>query len=759
MGVEMKKFTFLFIILTVSLLSNSYIKAEYGQQNNNRILSGLGISSSYVGIGSQTAFDRTADGTIDLWVYPTNVSGVAKTIISKGAGTNVSFLWSLGTDARMIFRIGTTDFVNSDGSQIPLNNWTHIAVTWGGGTNYTVKFYINGIKSGSDIVNFATWNINIDQIRIGTSQAYPLNIFQGNIDEVRFWGSELSQNRIIANRFIGLGDAPLANSGNAITSSAFYSTLISSWTFNYDGIVAYDYISGYNGTFYGSAFSSLQIIGTPIPYNFALRLGGSVTDNIRIPHSSVFNQTTEGTIEFWFKPVSLSTEQILISKGSALPSSISFILGVVANTGKLYFGIGANVVQNTSGTGLTLNQWNHIAVTWLQSGLTYEIRFYKNGKQNGVPSILSATFPVNTEPIWVGGSAAYVLPAKGWIDELRFWHPVLSESSIQFNMFNSCKAYSDANMIGAWDFDGNLINFSSTTGINATFSNGSVNNCRFSGFTNDTTTGAPGVSFIAHTTVINRTGSPNPYPYGFNSKAPFLTIPDNNATGVSDSILINSSLSNIANIELFLSVEHSWVGDLTISIKAPNGTIKNLIANNGSSGDNVLSFFNDDFPNSLTTAGFYPPWSFVKPLQSFGNFGGSPVNGYWTLKCVDGAGGDIGVLEGWGIRFNNAVSKQNYTAEIPKEFTLYQNYPNPFNPVTNIKFDLPYDSKVNLIVYDVIGKEINKIFDNEFKKAGSHIVEFNAVNIASGVYFYKIAVDAFEGRSNFIDIKKMIIVK
>lgn len=747
----MKKFTFfLFFILTVSIFFNLKVNAEYGQQNYNRILTGLGIAASYVGINSQTAFDRITNGSLEMWVYPTSVGGTLKTLISKGSNANLSFCWSLGTDGRMVLRIGTIDFINANGNIISVNNWSHVAVTWTGGPNYTVKFYINGIKSGSDVNNTAVWNVNTDQIRIGTSQAFPSNFFQGNLDEVRYWASDISLMNIIANRFIGLGDAPNANNGSAITSSAFYTTLISSWTFNNASATAYDYIGGFNGTFFGSATTSQQAIGTPIPYNFALKLGGSNTDNVRIPHNSIYNQTTDGTIELWYKPVSFATEQVLISKGTA-PAALSFILGVAASTGKLYFGHGTSIAQNLTGAGLTINQWNHIAVTWLQSGSNYIIKFYKNGKLNGSQSTIAATFPVNTDPIWIGNSAAYVLPAKGWIDELRIWAPALSESEIQNNLFNSCRAFSNTNLVGAWNFDGNLNNFSAYVN-NATFNNGAINNCRFSGFANDTLVGPPNPVYVSHSTVINRTGTPNAYPVGFNNKTSFLQIPDNSLTGILDTIFINSPPIAVTNVELFLSIEHTFVGDLVISIKAPNGTVRNMMLNNGAGGDNVLSFFNDNFTNSLNTPGYYAPWSYVKPIQVFGNFGSASINGNWILSCVDNAVGDIGVLKGWGIRFNNVVSNENNFTELPKQFTLYQNYPNPFNPMTKITYSVPQQSFVTLTVYDILGREISKLV-NEMKLPGTYSVIFDGSNFSSGVYFYKIEA------GDFVQNKKMELVK
>ncbi|MCI0450497.1 MAG: T9SS type A sorting domain-containing protein [Chlorobi bacterium] len=98
------------------------------------------------------------------------------------------------------------------------------------------------------------------------------------------------------------------------------------------------------------------------------------------------------------------------------------------------------------------------------------------------------------------------------------------------------------------------------------------------------------------------------------------------------------------------------------------------------------------------------------------------------------------------------------TVSIPTVFSLSQNYPNPFNPLTKIKFGLPKDSKVNLVIYDILGREVIRLVNKEFKSAGTHVVEFNGSNYASGVYFYRIEVEGADGKK-FVDSKKMVLVK
>jgi hypothetical protein len=83
----------------------------------------------------------------------------------------------------------------------------------------------------------------------------------------------------------------------------------------------------------------------------------------------------------------------------------------------------------------------------------------------------------------------------------------------------------------------------------------------------------------------------------------------------------------------------------------------------------------------------------------------------------------------------SSVTDVKYAESVPSSFELYQNYPNPFNPSTTISFSIPETGNVSLKVYDIIGREVSTLI-NEQKNAGSYAVAFNPENIASGVYFY-----------------------
>jgi len=100
-----------------------------------------------------------------------------------------------------------------------------------------------------------------------------------------------------------------------------------------------------------------------------------------------------------------------------------------------------------------------------------------------------------------------------------------------------------------------------------------------------------------------------------------------------------------------------------------------------------------------------------------------------------------------------AVSNENELAsDIPTEFGLDQNYPNPFNPSTNIQFRLPQAAQVTLNVYDMLGRKVMTLV-NEQRSAGIHNVRFDASGLASGMYIYRIDAGSFNS------IKKMMLIK
>lgn len=140
-----------------------------------------------------------------------------------------------------------------------------------------------------------------------------------------------------------------------------------------------------------------------------------------------------------------------------------------------------------------------------------------------------------------------------------------------------------------------------------------------------------------------------------------------------------------------------------------------------------------------------------------------PASGNWRIKRVNiplgtnmisflakSANGNDLYID--SICVKHPIGIQPVTHGVPKVYSLLQNYPNPFNPVTRISYEIPKAGNVNLVVCDVLGREV-VILTDEFKQAGSYSIEFDASALASSVYFYTIK------SGDFTETKKMVLIK
>ncbi|MFA7360860.1 MAG: T9SS type A sorting domain-containing protein [Candidatus Kapaibacterium sp.] len=144
------------------------------------------------------------------------------------------------------------------------------------------------------------------------------------------------------------------------------------------------------------------------------------------------------------------------------------------------------------------------------------------------------------------------------------------------------------------------------------------------------------------------------------------------------------------------------------------------------------------------------------PALSGGNFTNPNLSGFETTTFV-GAFGNTNWTAGWA-NFNpknylaSPIGIQQISTEIPSVFRMNQNYPNPFNPSTKINFALPKSSYVSLKVFDVTGREVATLI-NENLNVGTYEYDFNASKLNSGIYFYRINAEGFTAT------KKMMLIK
>ena len=175
----------------------------------------------------------------------------------------------------------------------------------------------------------------------------------------------------------------------------------------------------------------------------------------------------------------------------------------------------------------------------------------------------------------------------------------------------------------------------------------------------------------------------------------------------------------------------------------------------GATCDGYRSF--EDLATAQAPNGFFKlndPDSVAFADANFDIDGDTNPDSIWRYKIHN---------EKWSIQkvafgqMSSTVTGIELEETIPSNFILQQNYPNPFNPSTTIKFTLPTKSFVNIKIFNSLGQQIKELV-NETLAAGSYRVNFNAKNISSGIYFYKIFAQSDDGQL-FTATKKMILLK
>ena len=143
----------------------------------------------------------------------------------------------------------------------------------------------------------------------------------------------------------------------------------------------------------------------------------------------------------------------------------------------------------------------------------------------------------------------------------------------------------------------------------------------------------------------------------------------------------------------------------------------------------------------MSASGFENQWDRITLIFDFapGQIGDGSDNFTWYFDDLEVFSGDV------------STSTES-DGDIPQTVELLQNYPNPFNPVTQIRYSLPQASNVSLEVYNVMGQRVATLYNGQ-QHAGQHTVSFDAVNLASGVYVYRLTA------GSFVESRKMMLVK
>jgi subtilisin-like proprotein convertase family protein len=210
---------------------------------------------------------------------------------------------------------------------------------------------------------------------------------------------------------------------------------------------------------------------------------------------------------------------------------------------------------------------------------------------------------------------------------------------------------------------------------------------------------------------------------------------------------------NIVDLDVNLTIYHTWDGDLSISLIGPNQTEIDLSSHNGGSGHDYYNTTFDDEAAIPITSGSPPFTGHYRPEQPLSTFDYIPIFGYWILKVNDNAVGDTGQLSNWCVIFQRSLVTGTSNSQQPVQYELKQNYPNPFNSSTKINFNIAKQTDVKIILYDILGREVKSLVNSRLER-GRYDIYFNANNLASGVYFYSMYLNG-----KFFHSRKMVLIK
>jgi parallel beta-helix repeat protein len=147
---------------------------------------------------------------------------------------------------------------------------------------------------------------------------------------------------------------------------------------------------------------------------------------------------------------------------------------------------------------------------------------------------------------------------------------------------------------------------------------------------------------------------------------------------------------------------------------------------------------------------FNPIWNATGgTIDSIGFFVAGEQNGSYLVTATDSSTQVFGQAV---VKIGSTTGAERAKKIIPNNYCLYQNYPNPFNPETTIRFDVKETVRVELKIYDMLGRELLTLL-NDRLDAGHHKITFDAAGFASGLYLYKIKMGEYE------DTKKMMLLK
>lgn len=222
-----------------------------------------------------------------------------------------------------------------------------------------------------------------------------------------------------------------------------------------------------------------------------------------------------------------------------------------------------------------------------------------------------------------------------------------------------------------------------------------------------------------------------------------VAIPDNDSNGVSSIVNVAENISvekilvrliNDSNPSVNApGITHSYLGDLTITLESPEGTIVELLNRACDAREDIEAIFSDQGDELICNASNPGITGTIKPAQEFSVFNGENAQGNWTLKVVDGAEFDTGFLESWSLEICSSEAVLGVNNFVFDDFNVY---PNPSNGNFKVKFNSEDTGDVDIMVYDILGRKIDhRTYKNQLNSFEENL---DLSQVSGGIYILSV---------------------
>jgi subtilisin-like proprotein convertase family protein len=241
--------------------------------------------------------------------------------------------------------------------------------------------------------------------------------------------------------------------------------------------------------------------------------------------------------------------------------------------------------------------------------------------------------------------------------------------------------------------------------------------------------------------------------FEFASTQRSVAIPPDSGGSAAMMLTVNENII-ITDLDVTVNVVHTWMSDLDLYLINPQSDTVHLAPHG--TGDSLNGYVDcrfDDEAGISITSGSYPFTGRYRPAGSLATFDGDSTAGVWQLLAVDRAPGDSGTILNFTLHVQGEpafIGNQGDPA--PRSFEFYGCYPNPFNARTEFRFNLTRPGRAQLIVFDLLGREVKTAADRWFD-TGEQRVSFNAAGMPSGLYVARLSL------GDVSQVRKLVLMK